>query len=82
MVKTEDQTDRSEPVADTPSRQGFWSAIKSVAAAFLGVQSKKNWEQDSQSPSPLRFILAGLIMGFLFFGTVFAVTYVIASFIV
>lgn len=82
MVTPEDQTNRSDEVKDTPTRSGFWGAIKSVSAAFLGVQSKKNWEEDSQAPSPLRFIFAGLVMGFVFFGAVFAITYVIASYIV
>lgn len=61
----------------------FWGAIKSVAAAFLGVQSRKNWEDDVDSTrSPLWYIFAGLVLGFVFFGTVFLITWVIASFIV
>ncbi len=56
--------------------------IKSVLMAFLGVQSKKNWEKDLEAPSPLRFIFGGLILGFLFFATVFVVTWVISTHIV
>jgi len=82
VVTPENQTDHSDDAKNTPAQGGFWGAIKSVSAAFLGVQSKKNWEKDSQAPSPLRFIFAGLVMGLVFFGTVFAITYVIASYIV
>lgn len=65
-----------------PKRLMIWQTTKSVMAAFLGVQSQKNWEEDAQSTSPLRFIVGGLILGFVFFGTVFAITWVIASHIV
>ncbi|TGG95843.1 DUF2970 domain-containing protein [Natronospirillum operosum] len=58
------------------------STIKSVLAAFLGVQSKKNWEKDMETPSPLRFIFGGLVLGFLFFATIFLVTWIISSYIV
>jgi hypothetical protein len=65
-----------------PKRNLIWQTTKSVLAALLGVQSQKNWEADAQSPSPLRFIVGGLILGFVFFATVFAITWVIASYIV
>lgn len=65
------------------SSRSIWDTIKSVGAAFLGVQSRKNWEEDvEKTSSPLRFILVGLVLGFVFFGALFLITYVIASFIV
>lgn len=63
--------------------RSIWDTVKSVAAAFLGVQSRKNWEEDvEKTSSPLRFIVVGLLLGFVFFGILFLITYVIASFIV
>lgn len=66
----------------TTKRHLIWQTTKSVLAAFLGVQSQKNWAEDTQSSSPLRFIVGGLIMGFIFFATLFAITWVIASHVV
>ncbi|MCH8552147.1 MAG: DUF2970 domain-containing protein [Natronospirillum sp.] len=76
-----DQHDNSQP---EPKREKgvVWSTVKSVLAAFLGVQSKKNWEKDLETPSPLRFIFGGLILGFLFFATIFVITWIISSYIV
>lgn len=64
-----------------PKQPSWWRAIKSVLAAFLGVQTKQNWEEDSQSASPLRFIVVGLVMGFLFFALMFLLVYVVTLFI-
>lgn len=40
----------------------FLNAIKSVMAAFIGVQKKKNLEDDFAKSSATPFIVAGLIM--------------------
>ncbi|SFC40320.1 Protein of unknown function [Marinospirillum celere] len=40
--------------------------IKSVLAAFLGVQSEKNRQQDFQSRSPWPFIVTGVVMTLVF----------------
>ena len=78
--------ERPENTEHKPERESKTSVVlnttKSVLAALLGVQSKKNWEKDLETPSPLRFILGGLILGFLFFATIFLVTWVIAAHIV
>ena len=39
----------------------FLSTLKSVAAAFLGVQSDKNRNRDFSEGKPSHFIIAGLI---------------------
>lgn len=44
----------------------FFSAIKSVSAAFVGVQKKKNLEADFNKKSATPFIVAGLLMALLF----------------
>ncbi len=51
----------------------FISAIKSVMSAFVGVQKKKNLEDDFSKKSATPFIVAGLLMGFLFVVTIYSV---------
>jgi hypothetical protein len=67
---------------EAPKRRSFLKLLKSVMGAFLGVQTHKHWEEDAQTITPLRVIIGGLMLGFVFFGTVFAITWVISSFIV
>ena len=51
----------------------FWQAIKSVLAAFLGVQSDKNRELDFKHGKPAHFIIAGLLLTLLFILVVWGV---------
>jgi uncharacterized membrane protein YhdT len=44
----------------------FLQAIKSVLAAFIGVQSEANRERDFTQGKPSHFILAGLILTLVF----------------
>ncbi len=39
----------------------LWDVAKSVQAAFLGVQSSKNYERDFQHGKPSQYIIIGLI---------------------
>jgi len=39
----------------------LWDVAKSVQAAFLGVQSRKNYERDFQHGKPSQYIIVGLI---------------------
>ena len=39
----------------------LWDVSKSVQAAFLGVQSRKNYERDFQHGKPSQYIIIGLI---------------------
>lgn len=71
-----------QPRKEPPKRHSTLQLLKSVMGAFLGVQSRKHWEEDAETISPLRVILGGLMLGFIFFGTVFAITWVISSLIV
>lgn len=52
-------------VGRSPSDQrkgtGFWSVVQSVAAAMIGVQSRKNRERDFTEGKPIHFIVGGLI---------------------
>jgi len=47
--------------AKTRSGTGFWSVIKSVLAAGLGVQSSKNRKRDFTEGRAIHFIIGGLI---------------------
>ncbi|WP_071946388.1 DUF2970 domain-containing protein [Halomonas aestuarii] len=44
----------------------MWQAIKSVLAAFLGVQKDERRREDFESERPGTFIVAGIIMGVVF----------------
>ncbi len=51
----------------------FLKVLKSVMAAMIGVQKKKNLEEDFSKSSPLPFIIAGIIMTFVFILSVWGV---------
>lgn len=44
----------------------MWSVIKSVLAAFFGVQKEQRRREDFEQGRPLAFIAVGLVMGLLF----------------
>ncbi|MBZ4202107.1 MAG: DUF2970 domain-containing protein [Methylovulum sp.] len=48
------------------SKQSFFQIFKSVIAAFIGVQSNKNREQDFKEGSLKYFIIAGILFTALF----------------
>jgi len=49
----DNETKKKEP--------SLWDVAKSVQAAFLGVQSRKNYERDFQHGKPSQYIIVGLI---------------------
>lgn len=51
----------------------FLRAIKSVMSAMIGVQKKKNLEEDFSKNSATPFIVAGIIMTILFVFVVWGV---------
>lgn len=57
----------------------FLKAIKSVLAAFIGVQKKKNLEEDFAKSSATQFIVAGLMMAILFVLMVYGVVQLVLS---
>ena len=57
----------------TNENPSFRQTIKSVFAAFLGVQSDKNREQDFKHGKPAHFIIAGLLLTLLFILVVWGV---------
>ncbi len=42
--------------------KSFFKALKSAMAAFFGVQSSSQHQQDFESETPFPFILAGVIL--------------------
>jgi len=57
----------------------FLNAIKSVMAAFVGVQKKKNLEEDFAKSSATPFIIAGLLMALVFVLVVYGVVQIVLS---
>lgn len=60
-----DESQKKEP--------SLWDVAKSVQAAFLGVQSSKNYERDFQHGKPSQYIIIGLIGVAIFIAVVIAV---------
>jgi len=59
---------------------GFINVMKSVFAAFFGVQSNKNRERDFSNGKFWHFLVAGIILLLLFMAAVFgAVQYLLAT---
>lgn len=46
--------------------QSFWSAMRSVLASFLGVQSEQKRKEDFENGRPIYFIVSGLILAAMF----------------
>ena len=58
---------------------GLWDVTKSVLAAGLGVQSRKNYERDFTHGKPWQYIVIGLIGVGLFIGIVLGVVLTVLS---
>ncbi|AMD02365.1 MULTISPECIES: DUF2970 domain-containing protein [Halomonas] len=48
----------------------MWKVVKSVLAAFLGVQKEQQRREDFEKGNPMAFILVGIIMALLFVGVI------------
>lgn len=57
----------------------FLRAIKSVMAAMIGVQKKKNLEEDFSKKNAMPFIVAGIFMTLMFIFAVWAVVKIALS---
>ena len=60
-------------MSEQPSNQQkprLISVVKSILAAGIGVQSKKNRTRDFEQGSPLVFIIGGIVFTLLFIATV------------
>ena len=57
----------------------FLRAIKSVMAAMIGVQKKKNLEEDFSKKTAMPFIVAGIVMTLVFIFAVWGVVNIALS---
>jgi len=57
----------------------LWDVTKSVLAAFLGVQSRKNYERDFTHGKPWQYIFIGLIGVGIFIALVITVVSIVLS---
>ncbi|TXH97688.1 MAG: DUF2970 domain-containing protein [Rheinheimera sp.] len=63
----------------TGQKPGLRQILKAVFGAFVGVQSEQQRQQDFQTQSPLPYIIAGVVVTFLFvLGLVLIVRIVLA----
>ncbi len=63
----------------TGQKPGLRQILKAVLGAFVGVQSEQQRQQDFQTQSPLPYIIAGVVVTFLFvLGLVLIVRIVLA----
>lgn len=53
--------------------QSFWSVFKSISAAFIGVQSDKNRQDDFSRGNALHFIIGGIIGVVIFIAALIAI---------
>lgn len=60
-------------------KPGFFSVVKSILAAAIGVQNDKNRERDFQHGSPLVFIVGGIIFTVLFIAVVASIVGLVLS---
>lgn len=67
MTKTPKQnTDNS---SNNPKSPGFWSTVKSVMGAMIGVQSEAQRKEDFEKADPVKIILGGIIFTLVFIFT-------------
>lgn len=67
MTNPEKQTDNSN---DTSKPLGFFSTLKSVLGAMIGVQSESQREKDFEKADPVKLILGGIIFTVVFIFTI------------
>ncbi len=53
----------------TPQKVSFLYTLKAVAWAFLGVRSKKAYQEDIQKLQPLTLILTAVFLTLIFIGS-------------
>ena len=66
-----DESNKREPT--------LWDVTKSVLAALLGVQSRKNYERDFTHGKPWQYIVIGLISVAIFITIVVTVVRIVLS---
>lgn len=62
---------------DSDKRPTRWQVIRSVIAAAIGVQNRKNRERDFMHGDPLTFIITGLVFTALFVLALVGIVYLV-----
>ncbi len=62
-----------------PKTPSLWDVTKSVFAAFLGVQSRKNYERDFNYGKPWQYIVIGMAGVAIFIAAVVSVVIIVLS---
>lgn len=69
-MKTQDQQRASEPTENAAQSLSVLQMISSILASFFGVQSGKNRERDFALGKARPFILVGILMTIVWYGTI------------
>lgn len=56
--------------------------LYSVLASFFGVQSSKNRERDFKKGKAKHFIMVGIFMTFVWYGTIYLIVHVLLNYVV
>lgn len=66
--------------ADDVIKPSFWLSVKAVVWSFVGLRSRKAFDQDTQRINPLHVVLVGLMGVFVFVAGLMAlVSWVVPS---
>lgn len=60
-------------------KPGLWQVAHSVLAAFLGVQTSKNYQRDFEHGKPSQYIILGLVGVAIFIGILITVVSLVMS---
>jgi len=60
-------------------KPGLKQIIKAVAGAFIGVQSEAQRQQDFNTPSPLPYIIVGVLMTIAFVAALITIVALVLS---
>ncbi|WP_348728571.1 DUF2970 domain-containing protein [Rheinheimera texasensis] len=63
----------------TGQKPGLRQILKAVFGAFVGVQSEQQRQQDFKAQSPLPYIIAGVVMTFVFVLTLVLIVRVVLA---
>ncbi len=69
-MQTQDRQPAPEPAEKTTQSLSFLQMVSSILASFFGVQSGKNRERDFALGKARPFILVGILMTIVWYGTI------------
>jgi len=62
------------------TKRGFFKLVMSTLAAAIGVQNRKNLEEDFSQSSPYPFIVAGILFTVLFLLTLIVIVHFVLKY--